>query len=209
MKQALRLDIIEKMFQPISSNRILFDALKMFIPTKKEIGRFFVTVILSIIPTYFIATSYDTVSIFRDSVEIMNNVILALFGIVFTGYALFQALIGKEMLVRMLQSTVVVGNEEKSKLQESNELFAKTMMMEFICIIIDIFLLLILFCIPEDFTAFSQKTWNDIAAGSGMFVYFYMSFVVLIEIKSFIFNIFELFNFHAGTRIMEAIKEDE
>lgn len=209
MKQALRLDIIEKMFQPISSNQILFDAMKMFIPTKKEIGRFFVTVILSIIPTYFIATSYDTVSIFQDSVEIMNNVILALFGIVFTGYALFQALIGKEMLVRMLQSTVVVGNEEKSKLQESNELFAKTIMMEFICIVINIFLLLILFCIPEDFTVFYYKTWNDIAAGSGMVVYFYMSFVVLIEIKSFIFNIFELFNFHAGTRIMEAIKDDE
>ena len=209
MKQALRLDIIEKMFQPISSNRILFDALKMFIPTKKEIGRFFVTVMLSLILTYFIAISYDTVSIFRNSVEIINNVILSLFGIVFTGYALFQALIEKEMLVRMLQSTVVVGNEEKSKLQESNELFAKTMMMEFICIVINIFLLLMLFCIPEDFTVFYYKTWNDIAAGSGMAVYFYMSFVVLIEIKSFIFNIFELFNFHAGTRIMEIIKGDK
>lgn len=209
MKQTLRLEIIEKMFQPISSNRILFDSIKMFFPSKKEIIRFFMTVVFSIVPAYFIAVSYDTVNIFRDSVQMINDVILALFGIIFTGYALFQALIGKEMLVRMLQSTVGVGKAEKSKLQESNELFAKTMMMEFLCIVINIFLLLILFCIPNDFTVFPEKRWNDIIAGFGIFIYFYMSFVVLIEVKSFIFNIFELFNFHAGTRIMEIIKDDK
>ena len=138
----------------------------------------------------------------------MNDIALALFGIVFTGYALFQALIGKEMLVRMINSTALIDKEQKSKLQESNELFAKTMMMQFLCIVVSVLLLLVLLSIPENYNLFEDIFLNEIIAWCGICVFFYISFVTLLEVKSFIFNIFELFNFHAATRVLELFKED-
>ena len=106
LKQEVEPNIIEKMFQPISSNTILFDTLKMFVPKWKEKGTYIISGMLSIIPAFLAATSPFTVEIFRDLVQMVRDVALAMFGIVFTGYAIFQALIGKEMLIRMLKNTI-------------------------------------------------------------------------------------------------------
>jgi hypothetical protein len=209
MAVKINLDNVEKLLKPLSSNRIMVDAVKMFLPKWKSKKMYLMSFVFGGIPSYLMATSEKTVSIFKDGVQLINNITLALFGIVFTGYALFQALIGEEMLVRMINSTAIVDKEEKSKLQESNELFAKIMMMEFICVVICVLLLLILPCIPEDYIAFDNMVLNEVVAGAGICVFFYLSFVTLFEVKSFIFNIFELFNFHAATRVMEILKEDK
>lgn len=208
MKHEIQIDILEKMFQTVSSNDILRSAIKVLIPKRKQKKVYIIVFVLSIIPSYMISVSQDTVPIFRNCVQIVNDVCLALFGIIFTGYALFQALIGKEMLIRMIQSTVIKDKEEISKLQETNENFAETMMLEFLCIVISLLLLLILNSLPDDYCMFQKLYLNNIIAGLGMYIYFYLFFIVLLEIKSFIFNIVQLFNFHAGTRIMEIMKEN-
>lgn len=200
---------MEKMFQPISSNLILFDSLKMFIPNWKEKGTYIIACILSIVPSFLAAFSFQTIEIVKNFVDLMNTVSLTMFGIVFTGYGLFQALIGKEMLVRMLQTTIGQGKKEKSKLQETNELFVKTMMLEFICILVSSILILVLNCIPNEFNLLNNKHWNELLAFWGIFLFLYIFFVTLIEIKSFIFNIFQWFNFHAGSRLMEMLNDED
>ena len=194
LKQEVEPNIIEKMFQPISSNTILFDTLKMFVPKWKEKGTYIISGMLSIIPAFLAATSPFTVEIFRDLVQMVRDVALAMFGIVFTGYAIFQALIGKEMLIRMLKNTIGEGKQEKSRLQETNELFVKTMMMQFVCIITSVVLTLLLICIPNEFTLLKNRYWNELLAFCGMFLFIYISFITLLEIKSFVFNIFQWFN---------------
>ena len=169
LKQEVEPNIIEKMFQPISSNTILFDTLKMFVPKWKEKGTYIISGMLSIIPAFLAATSPFTVEIFRDLVQMVRDVALAMFGIVFTGYAIFQALIGKEMLIRMLKNTIGEGKQEKSRLQETNELFVKTMMMQFVCIITSVVLTLLLICIPNEFTLLKNRYWNELLAFCGMF----------------------------------------
>ena len=204
----IKLDNVEKLLKPLSSNRIMCVAIKMFWPKWKEKGKYITAFVFGVIPAYMMATSENTVTIFREGVQLMNDIALALFGIVFTGYALFQALIGKEMLVRMINSTALIDKEQKSKLQESNELFAKTMMMQFLCIVVSVLLLLVLSSIPVNYNLFEDIFLNEIIAWCGICVFFYISFVTLLEVKSFIFNIFELFNFHAATRVLELFKED-
>ncbi len=208
LKQEVEPNIIEKMFQPISSNTILFDTLKMFVPKWKEKGTYIISGMLSIIPAFLAATSPFTVEIFRDLVQMVRDVALAMFGIVFTGYALFQALIGKEMLIRMLKNTIGEGKQEKSRLQETNELFVKTMMMQFVCIITSVVLTLLLICIPNEFTLLKNRYWNELLAFCGMFLFIYISFITLLEIKSFVFNIFQWFNFHAVARLMEMLNDE-
>lgn len=208
MKYEIQIDIVEKMFRTSSSNKLLARSMKQLIPKKNERFKYVLALVVSILLAYMIAISEDTIPIFRDCVQILTDVAIALFGIVFTGYALFQALIGKEMLIRMLQSTVIKDKEEKSKLQETNEIFAEIMMLEFVCIIIGVILLLLLNCLPEKYIVFRNMILNNSFAGIGIYIYLYLSFITLVEMKSFIFNIVELFNFHAGTRVMEMLQAD-
>lgn len=205
----IKQDNVEKLLEPLSSNQIMCAAIKMLLPGWKTKGRNVIALVFSIIPAYMMATTENTVTVFKDGVQLLMDISLALFGIVFTGYALFQALIGKEMLIRMINASALTDKKKKSKLQESNELFAKTMMLEFVCIIISALLLLILSCVPEDYIFFGDMVWNEFIAGVGICLFFYVSFVMLLEVKSFIFNIFQLFNFHAATRVMEILKGDE
>ncbi len=209
LREEIKSDIIEKMFESVSSNAILFDTLSMFVPRWKGKGTFIVASLLSIAPAFLAATSPQTTEIFQNFVQLVRDVSLAMFGIVFTGYALFQALIGKEMLVRMLKDTIKEGKQEKSRLQETNELFIKTMMMQFVCIVVSVILTMLLICIPNEFNLLKNKCWNELLAFCGIYLFTYISFVTLIEIKSFIFNIFQWFNFHAVARLMEMLKDEE
>ena len=209
MKPEIRMDVLERMFTASSSNKFLLSALKSLIPKRNKMIRYVLAIFFSIIPSYLMAISQDTILMFRNCVQIMNDVVLAMFGIVFTGYALFQALIGREMLIRMLQNTVTKNGKEESKLQESNELFAETMMMEFFAIVISVALLVVLNSLPENYSLFQNMAINNIIAGCGMGLYFYILFIAFIETKSFIYNIVQLFNFHAGTRVLELLREDD
>ena len=209
MKQNIRIDMVERMFQHTSSNELVNDALKVLIPERKSIKKYFAVILSCSILAVYIAVSKDTVNIFFEIVQILNDIILALFGIVFTGYALFQALIGKEMLIRMINSTVGNGDKEKSKLQESNELFAETMMLNLICVMVNVFLLIVGKCIPVNFCLFENIDINNLIAGIGIGIYLYVITITLLEMKGFIYNIFQLFNFHAGTRVMEILNEKD
>lgn len=209
MKQNIRIDMVERMFQHTSSNELIDDALKVLIPGRKSIKKYLSIVFCCLILAIYIAVSKYTVDIFFEIVQILNDIILALFGIVFTGYALFQALIGKEMLIRMINSTTGNGDKEKSKLQESNELFAETMMLNFICVVVNVFLLIVGKCIPVNFCLFENMKVNNLIAGTGIWLYFYVITITLLEMKGFIYNIFQLFNFHAGTRVMEMLNEKD
>lgn len=40
-------------------------------------------------------------------------------------------------------------------------------------------------------------------------LYFVFNANIFLELKSFIFNIFQLFNLHAGTKVIQIITEDD
>lgn len=207
MGQQIRVEIIEKMFQHTSSREVVYNALKILLPKRKKIKAFIGMLSVCAIPSYLISFSPNTVKLFINGVQIINDVTLALFGITFTGYALFQALVGKEMLKKMLSNTTNDKKDEKSKLQESNELFVETMMLQLICVVTNLFILIVGECIPENFGLFEKLLWNNVIAGIGIEIYFYVSATTIIEMKSFIYNIFQLFNLHAGTRAVEILRE--
>lgn len=209
MKQEIRVDMVEKLFQYTSSNELVEKVKEILKPKWKEKNKYIATIIFCGILSSCVAISKDTMNIFIDLVQNINDVILALFGIVFTGYALFQALIGKEMLRRMINTTVRIGKEEKSKLQEANESFAGVMILDFICIIVNVVLIIIGKCIPSDTVLFKTMWLNDLLAGFGIGVYFYVVALTLLEVKSFIYNMFQWFNLHAGTRLIELMNQED
>ena len=211
LKYEIRMDIIEKLLKPTTSNNFVKSALVLLIPVFKKgsMVKYIVSIIISIILTYPVATNKETISIMKTNAMLINEVTLAILGVVFTGYALFQAFIGKEMLLKMLKNTVVDKKEEKSLLQETNEMFANILMLCFVSITIGTLILFVLNSVPENYCLFKQKKVNDGLAGIGIFLYLYMFVIILQELKSFIGNIIQLFNLHAGTRVLEIMGEEK
>ena len=98
--------------------------------------------------------------------------------------------------------------EEKSKLQETNETFVKCMLLNIVAIIVSLLLRIIISCIPEDFVVFKKLEYNNITAAFLISLYFYFIITIIWEVKSFVFNIFQLFNAYAGTRVLKIFEDD-
>lgn len=202
----IKVSIIEKLFKTSSSGRIMLEAFGIFKPTKKNFFSLFLILLVSIIPAVIISIGENTVYCFLIAVELVLEIMLALFGIIFTGYAIFQAILNKKMLIKMLEETVGKDINEKSLLQESNETFVGLMMLTIFDIFFSFFIKLILGGINEEFSIFSVKIANEICSGILCTAYFFFAGVVIWEMKSFVFNIFQLFNAYSGARIIEIIE---
>lgn len=206
MKYDIDPENIINLFSNDSSNKIFLRAFRILKISKDDWKKSVAILIICLIPTAMISISTDTVILFHTSVEQILNVTLALFGIVFTGYAFFQALINNELLIRMLASTDEQKDGTKiNKLQETNESFVDLMMMLLLLIIMTLFLKIVVANIPTNFVLFNNGCYNNCTAGMFIEIYFAFSAAIIWEIKSFIFNIFQLFNAHAGARAIEII----
>ena len=205
----INVDLLVKMLEPQSSARIMIESFENLKPTKKDVKKILLICLIAFIPAFLIGYSEDTVTIFGDSVEKINDVLLAIFGIVFTGYVFFQALINDELLIRMLNDKVEKNGKEKSKLQETNEEFVYLMMLCVFFVLLNLFLLLCVGAIPKDFVCFDKRIYNNTLAIILLDLYFFFIFYIMWEVKSFIFNIFQLFKMHAGTRVIEILNEDD
>ncbi len=210
MKAEINIEVIERLLEGQSSNKIFKSALNVFNISKKTYKKQGCIYFISLIAAIFVGVSYDTKIVMVDSVQMVLDVMLGLFGIVFTGYAFFQALINKELLIRML---VNLSEEDeagtKSKLQETNESFVKCMILNLLSIIISMLLKIIVNSISDDFLLFEDIVIDNIIASVLISFYFYLILTIIWEIKSFIFNVFQLFNSHAGARVLELFEEDE
>lgn len=204
MKAEIKIEVLLKLLKNQSSTRLIVNSLKIFKPTKRTLKRQLVLYIVAVFVSIFVGVSYDTKSIMVDTVQTILDIILALFGIIFTGYAFFQALINDELLIRLMKNTSKDGDgEEKSKLQETNEEFIHCMMLNILIILLSFLLKIVVNSIPDDFVIFDKLIYNNICATVLISIYIYIVISVVWEVKSFIFNLFQLFNAYAGTRVLE------
>lgn len=204
MKNALRLG------EKRNSSIVLVQAVKLLKISKKNVWRKFGFGILELLMAIFLVLSSTTLTRFATFLELLNGVLLAFFAVVFTGYALFQALVGERLLLYLVNETIEVDGEEKSQLEDSNDYFVKVMLIQFTMIVLNLFCIIALNMI-EDFNItckldFQIKEWIGSVI---IFILFHLNFEILWEIKSFIFNVFQLFNSHAMARIIEMVEKEK
>lgn len=210
MKAEINIDIITRLLETQSSKKIIKSALNVFNVSKKKYKKQGCIYFISLVTAIFVGISCDTKTVMVDSIQTSLDLMLGLFGIVFTGYAFFQALINKELLIRMLANLSENDDEgSKSKLQETNESFIECMMLNLLSIIVSLLLKIIVSSISDDFLLFEDITVDNMIASILISFYFYFIITIIWEVKSFIFNVFQLFNLHAGTRVLELFKNDE
>ena len=62
--------------------------------------------------------------------------------------------------------------------------------------------------LPQEWFLFENNATNELLATLGIFIGLHLNMESIWEMKSFIFNVFQLFNLHAYSRMAE-IKEQE
>ncbi|EPB8218819.1 hypothetical protein ACSW9K_07025 [Clostridium perfringens] len=171
-------------------------------PSKKRILFFICVFFIMLYPSYFIIVSGETLQTINLVLDKANTIILSLFAVGFTGYALFQALINRNTL-----KILFVSKGKKYSLFEEYNLYFFSMTIAYLCIIIFNFIMII-FTIaikPEWFSIEMKRVLNPICIA---FISLYLSVIVsaVVEIKSFILNLFQCFNISATSQMIEELK---
>lgn len=198
---------VEKLIKVETSEKKMLSAFNIFKPTHKNWKKYLCIIAICLVPAFLTSTSPDTVTIFSESLDAIFNVTLALFGIIFTGYAFFQALVNDELLLDMLEEDNIEKSE--SKLQETNEFFVESMMRYVLAILLLLLLKLTILAIPKDWILVKNIFWSNVIAGIFIEIYYVFNVFILWETKSFIFNVFQLFNAHAIARVIEILDNDK
>ena len=199
----MKIENIIKLFDTPSSDIAIKNAFLEIVPkNKREFMIDCIILLLSMFIAYIISIRTCTVSISKEIVGDLNAVVLAIFAIVFTGYTLFQALADESVLMRMTSCE----KNEKTYLQISNDYFLNVMLLNIVAILCNVIALLFLKIIPKDFILFSVNNVNEIISCILLTAYLFYQLKVIIEIKSFIFNIYQFFNISAGSKIYNMIE---
>lgn len=207
--EELKVDIIEKLLQLEPSEKILANAFGNLRVKEKDKKSRWILIAICIVLGGIMGMHTGTVSIFRESVDSISNVLLALFGAIFTGYALLQAFMNKQLLLQLLTDIKVDENTgEKSRLQDINETFVYLMLLYVVAIIASLVVKICLLCIPDDFLFFHNLIMNNVIAGSIIAIYFIFVGIILWRTISFVSSIFYLFNVYAVTQLLELLDDE-
>ena len=202
-------ETIENMLKYLSSEKIFAKALSVYKIRKTNICENSVILLLCTIISVILGINPNIVSLVTNSVSIFLNVSLTLFGIVFTGYAIFQTLLGNKLIIHLFEDIIITKNNmTKSKLQETNENFVYLMMLFIFGIIINVILSIVIPVIPSDYCLFNNIYLCNIAAIILIDIFLYIMGVIIWRMVSFIANIFHLLNAYAVSRLLEALNEE-
>lgn len=203
-------EVIENILKSSPSERIFIKALSAYKICKTNFLENGIIFLLCTILSVILGIDENTVSLFANSGSVFLNVTLALFGIVFTGYAIFQTLLSNQLVISLFENTILSkDNITKSKLQETNENFVYLMMLFIFGIIVNIILTIIMPIVPLDYCLFKSKVLCTIAATILIDIFLYAMGIMIWRMVSFIGNIFHLFNAYAVSRLIEAVKEND
>ncbi|PEI81405.1 hypothetical protein COM25_04520 [Bacillus wiedmannii] len=136
----------------------------------------------------------------------INDIIVPTFAVIITGYAIFQALANGSTLINLM----AVSEAEKSKFEEYNLYFFGLSLLYLGIIILNLLLMLFFKNVPADWSLpFVSHQVNEIIASVLMTVYLGILMHSLIELKSFVYNLFQCFIINAASSGIDFLKEEQ
>ena len=148
----------QKLSINIDSTQMLRAAFELIEIKRENIKRKVIFLVPISIVCLILAMSKETINQTESILEMINTVILSLFAVVFTGYALFQALMGDKLLLLLLMTESTNDNDASSKLEEANIYFVKVMLLQFFLVMVNLSVRIFLKLIPTDWTLFNSIT---------------------------------------------------
>lgn len=174
----------------------------------KTIKRVFLICILSLFSLPLInhiSISENTYKYVEILVNSTDTLMLGLFAITFTGYALFQALTSGHTLISFLKERT----KNMSKFEEFNLSFF-SLTLGYLFIISINYILKISLPIIVDFKLLNfLGSFKNNIVNISIYFYFVFNIFLLLEMRSFIFNLFQCFNVNAISHGIKYLKDDK
>ena len=180
-------------------------ALSFLKPTKYNWLRKLISVIAEVYAAMLIVKQVETVDITKEIMQILITVLIALIAVVFTGYAIFQALMNDKLLIILLS----VNKKNKAGLSETNNYFAELMELQILCLLMNVIAFIATVIMPDQWYLFSNHVVNEVLATCFISLILYFNSECIFEMQSFVFNVFQLFNLYAYSRVKELQKGEQ
>lgn len=187
-----------------SSSSVFLKSLTLLKFSKDNTIRKIIFIVAEGYATSAILRQHITIPISKEIAGMLISIIISLIAIVFTGYALFQALINDRLLITSLS----VDRNKNANLAKTNEYFAEVMTIQITCLIVDFAVAVFSSITPNDWCLFSNKAINEILAFGALLFFFYINIESIWEMRSFIYNVCQLYNLHAYSRALEIKKNN-
>lgn len=100
-------EAVDNILKYSNSEKIFLKALSKYKLRKTNIGENVIILLICTILAVTLGINPNIVSLVTNSVSIFLNVSLALFGIIFTGYAIFQTLLSNKLTIHLFEDVSI------------------------------------------------------------------------------------------------------
>ena len=188
------------------SNQLVVHSFRELIPQKQSWIWLVLVVMFSVLVAHSVAFSDTTLVTFEKIASIFNAIMIAVFGVVFTVFAIFQALLNNKYLKVLMESYEDTNKGEESPescLQRNSNYMEHMIVCYFIGILIDVSVLIVATVLTSDVTVPIIQSVKDIFAFVFIAIYLFFNLWLLIELKSVIYNMAQLFRIYLMTKVVE------
>ena len=154
-----------------------------------------ISVILGIVVAIIVSFSEQTVSIYREILELMNDVFIAFIAMEMGAYALFQALLKEALIYELYKSNDL--------LKRSNSEFLGLILLFWFCIMLNIIMIIIFKIVPDTFELFQNRALNDFLWFLWLGIYLSWHLRILFEVRNFAINLYKVFEAHNKISLLE------
>jgi hypothetical protein len=189
----------------VTSDKILKDSLILQIPSRRR-GLFLLlcSTLFFVLYYGFLIKFGNIIEGLRDILGSINDIVVPTFAVIITGYAIFQALVNGSTLINLMTAS----DKDKSKFEEYNLYFFGLSILYLMLIILNLLLIVFLKTVPEDWSLpLVSNSTNNLIASLLLTIYFTLLIHCLVELKSFVFNLFLCFRINATSSGIDFLRE--
>lgn len=190
-----------KKYGSMSFYNVIKESMSTIKPSKIRIIILICIMLIIEYPIVKCVTSNNTLDIFKEIVSFSNDSVIAIFAVIFTGYALFQALVNKNTL-KVMFLTRPDKNTEHNLFIEYNLYF---LVFSVLCVALIILNFIILLYIPiiKEISIKLIYTYKNFISILIINIYFITNIYILLEVRCFLFNLFRCFNISAISTMID------
>ena len=174
-------------------------ALNVIAPIKGMRWQWGISIFISIAIAIPIGISQETVRVFSETVDMLNNLFVAFIAMQMGAYALFQALLSDQLIWEIYKNVNMI--------DEANNSFLGVMLLFWFGIMLDIVLLIVLKIIPGDMLLFKKIWVNNVVAIILVIVYLIFHIRVLFEVRNFAINLYQVFVAYNKISILKSLED--
>ncbi|MCW4364004.1 hypothetical protein [Bacillus paralicheniformis] len=192
----------------LNSNQLFKVSLGLFKNSKKRLKLLFIVLVgLFLFLKLILFKATSAIEIISDLTVNVNTIIIPVFAIIVTAYAIFQALVSDQTMITLI---TVNHGDKGSKFKVYNLYFFGVAVSYLFLIILNFLLMFIFKYMPTHwYITFWSKDTNEYISAFLISLYISLVLYFLVEMKSVIYNLFQVFVTHAASNAIKHLNDSD